>query len=289
MTTQLRTMTQARPANVSDSVAGPVTPDQQPGDNDTAKDTLRVLHVEDNPADALLMQEHLHGVVPDLIFDTATRLAELTPERAASADCALLDLSLPDATGLDAVIALRKMSDNIPIIVLTGFDNLELGLSAVRDGADDYLLKSHVDGYSLERAIQYAIERRRLLLEIASSNFTAKVATAAARSAIAQHNEPPEALNAVGTHEVSVRIDSTTGDYALQCSTCAWEADRGPDDLHSWSDRSLDVVLLHHLDYSRLRQSAAAKKQATEPAIGRRGIFRPRRWLTVAPDTTPDV
>jgi CheY-like chemotaxis protein len=273
MTNEQRTTTATR---TETSVAEPKTtaPDQ-PDSDQSDTDTLRILHVEDNPADALLMQEYLRGVTNNLHFDTATRLAELTPERAAAADCTLLDLSLPDATGLEAVTTLRHMSPNIPIIVLTGFDNLELGLTAVRDGADDYLLKSHVDGYSLERAIQYAIERRRLLLEVASSTFTAHAATTAAAANTPTPTPPP----AAGTHEVSVRIDATTGDYALRCTDCTWQADRGSDTLHSWTDRSLDVVLLHHLDYTNHGHEHATH-QTTAPSVARRGMFRPRGWTS---------
>jgi CheY-like chemotaxis protein len=134
-----------------------MTPSDQP--NITPADdatVLRLLHVEDNPADALLMQEYIRessrqwnmelpggGPSPgqpayrSVEFDLAERLSELTPARALAANCAILDLSLPDATDLQALVSLRAMSEDLPIIVLTGFDDLEVGLSALRYGADD--------------------------------------------------------------------------------------------------------------------------------------------------------
>jgi CheY-like chemotaxis protein len=287
-----------------------------PGDREqqplARTDVLRVLHVEDNPADALLMQEYLRGVLPEVAFDTAVRLTELDPDRAAAADCVLLDLSLPDASGLEAVIALRGMSDNLPIIVLTGFDDLEVALSAVRGGADDYLLKSHVDGYSLERAVKYAVERRRLMLAVASSEFTAVSATEAAKLAMAatlaaeaahaaeaarqaqrtvalssgvagrheEHRAPHDA--AVGTHEVSVRIDSDSGDYALRCASCDWEAERGPDDVHSWTDRSLDLVLLHHVVRADAGVPTPTPPHSGSDSLPRRRLLRPVCWLAEA-------
>ena len=127
---------------------------------------LRLLHVEDNAADVALIQAYVRDVQPDAVFDTATRLVEVTPERAMAADCALLDLTLPDASGLEALVALRGMSSNLPIIVLTGLDDLPLGVTALRTGADDYLVKNHVDGYTLLRAMRYAVERRRLTLAL---------------------------------------------------------------------------------------------------------------------------
>lgn len=110
-------------------VAEPVT---QEAPAPAATETIHVLHLEDNAADAMLMQEFIRDVLPDVEFDSASRLGEVTPERAQGSDCALVDLSLPDASGLESLLALREMSDDLPIIVLTGFDNLELGLSAVR-------------------------------------------------------------------------------------------------------------------------------------------------------------
>lgn len=264
--------------------------------------TLRLLHVEDNPADALLMQEYIRGILPDVTFDTAVRLSEVTRERVEAVDCALLDLSLPDASGLDALLALRKMSEDLPIIVLTGFDNMELGLTAVRDGADDYLLKNHVDGYTLERAVQYSIERRRLMLQLAKSAAEAIVATATSITADAATDQalrlvdegaaganPTAAVKAApGTHAVAVRIDRDSHEFVLSCESCGWEADRGPDHVHSWSSRALELTLLHHVDFEGQARSqvpvspaapAVTDDAKTASSVGRRSMFRPRGWV----------
>jgi DNA-binding NarL/FixJ family response regulator len=129
---------------------------------------MRLLHIEDNASDALLAQSYIRSVLPDVVFDSAVRICDVTPDVAAAASCAILDLSLPDATGLEALHALRAMSADLPIIVLTGFDDLDMGLSAIRHGAEDYLVKNYVDGDSLQRAIRYAMERRRLSSALAS-------------------------------------------------------------------------------------------------------------------------
>jgi DNA-binding NarL/FixJ family response regulator len=123
---------------------------------------LRLLHIEDNASDALLAQAYIRSVIPDVVFDSAVRIHDVTADIADAASCAILDLSLPDASGLEALHALRQLSPDLPIIVLTGFDDLDMGLSAIRDGAEDYLVKNYVDGDSLQRAIRYAMERRRL-------------------------------------------------------------------------------------------------------------------------------
>lgn len=262
--------------------------------------TIRLLHVEDNPADALLMQEYIRAVLPTVDFDTAERLAEVTAERVAEADCALLDLSLPDASGLEGVVRLRQLSEHLPIIVLTGFDDMQLGLSAVRDGADDYLLKNHVDGYTLERAVQYAIERRRLMLQLAQSAAEAFFATTSmidadsATEAMLERVLKEEAARAshaaLGTHEVSVRIDRSSSEFVLQCRSCPWESTNesdGPFGVHSWASRSLELALLEHIDFQRteadVEDAAAAAEAAAQAknvsALNRRSIFRPRGWI----------
>jgi DNA-binding NarL/FixJ family response regulator len=129
---------------------------------------LRLLHFEDNATVALLAQSYIRSVIPDVVFDSAVRICDVTADIAAAASCAILDLSLPDASGLEALHALRQLSPDLPIIVLTGFDDLDMGLSAIRDGAEDYLVKNYVDGDSLQRAIRYAMERRRLTTALTS-------------------------------------------------------------------------------------------------------------------------
>lgn len=253
--------------------------------------SVRVLHVEDNPADAALVQAYIRGVSANIEFDTVSCMADITVERARAADCAILDLSLPDATGLHGLIALRGMAEALPIVVLTGFDDLPLGLTALSSGAEDYLVKNHVDGYTLQRAIRYAIERRRLSIQVAATASAQDIRIAA----------PVAAAVAQGTHEVSVRIDDETGEYSLRCLVCAWEVERGPTDLHSWAQRSLDEVLLSHVDFGGLWHQAVSPASPGAPTaaegatsgtaeppeaaiagdlvVGRRDLFSVNGWL----------
>ncbi|HEY2636190.1 MAG TPA: diguanylate cyclase, partial [Solirubrobacteraceae bacterium] len=82
-------------------------------------------------------------------------------------DCLLLDLSLPDADGLEAVEQVRDADPAVPIVVLTGNDDERIGVRAVKAGAQDYLIKGRADGVQLSRAIRYAIERKRAEAELA--------------------------------------------------------------------------------------------------------------------------
>jgi len=82
-------------------------------------------------------------------------------------DCILLDLSLPDASGLDGLTQIREIALDVPIIVLSGLADESLAMQAVQEGAQDYLVKGQVDGRLLLRSISYAIERKRAEVELA--------------------------------------------------------------------------------------------------------------------------
>jgi serine phosphatase RsbU (regulator of sigma subunit) len=79
----------------------------------------------------------------------------------AALDCVLLDLQLPDAVGLEAMVRIRASTPELPLIVLTGLDDEAAGVRAVDAGAQDYLIKGNVDGDQLARAIRYSIARRQ--------------------------------------------------------------------------------------------------------------------------------
>ena len=124
---------------------------------------IRVLLVEDNPGDARLLREAVAAVpTPCLEWVTVERLGDalcrLADERF---DVVLLDLSLPDAQGFETFARVEAEAPDVPIVVLTGLDDEELAVRTVQAGAQDYLVKAHLDGHLLVRALRYAIERRR--------------------------------------------------------------------------------------------------------------------------------
>lgn len=123
-------------------------------------DRLRVLLIEDDPGDAYLVGELLDEVEAPI----ALRIVPTMREALASldqVDCVLLDLRLPDVSGLDGLRQLRRVGANVAVCVLTGLADEPLGIAAVAEGAQDYLVKGRVDGTLLSRAIRYAVERRR--------------------------------------------------------------------------------------------------------------------------------
>jgi len=76
-------------------------------------------------------------------------------------DVILLDLSLPDSDGIGTLTTIRVHAPHIPVLVLTGSDNEALANSALRHGAQDYIVKGQFDGPSLARALRYAVTRSR--------------------------------------------------------------------------------------------------------------------------------
>jgi diguanylate cyclase (GGDEF)-like protein len=87
-----------------------------------------------------------------------------------SFDVVLLDLGLPDSQGMETVERMVTAAPEIPIVVLTGINDPELGVEAVQRGAQDYLPKGHFDSHLMIRAIRYAIERHRIKEELHRSN-----------------------------------------------------------------------------------------------------------------------
>ncbi|MER7588311.1 fused response regulator/phosphatase [Micromonospora sp. NPDC127501] len=121
---------------------------------------LRVLLVEDDEGDAFLVGELLAETnsMIDLLVATSLREAR---QRISDVDCVLLDLGLPDAQGLDGLRQVLEMSSGAAVCVLTGRTDEHLGVVAVAEGAQDYLVKGQVDGVLLTRALRYAVERKR--------------------------------------------------------------------------------------------------------------------------------
>jgi signal transduction histidine kinase len=124
---------------------------------------VRVLLVEDSPSDAVLLQESLaEARLGEFDFSHVECWADACRcLRQQRFDVLLLDLSLPDTSGLDTVMRARAEAPRLPVIVLTGQVNEAMGLEAVRLGIQDYLVKGQGDARLTVRAIRYAIERKQ--------------------------------------------------------------------------------------------------------------------------------
>jgi len=137
---------------------------------------LNILIVEDNPGDLRLVREFLRES-PAPGFKTAhsgclSETLEILTK--ASFDVVLLDLDLPDSSGLGALEKIAAANPEIPVIVLTGQNDESLGLEALQKGAGDYLVKGRINTYLLTRSIRYSIERKKKEKELGALNRALK-------------------------------------------------------------------------------------------------------------------
>jgi diguanylate cyclase (GGDEF)-like protein len=130
----------------------------------------RFLLIEDSPDYAALVEQMLRDAFggkvevlhEELLSGARQALAEL------SIDCVLLDLSLPDASGLEAFRAVGACAPEVPVVILTGINDEAVAIQAVAEGAQDFLPKRIADTELLARSLRYAIERKQSELRLAS-------------------------------------------------------------------------------------------------------------------------
>lgn len=132
---------------------------------------LDLLLIEDSAADALLLQaalDEVAGLTGELTH--VKRLGEALPLLGARHfDLVLLDLGLPDCTGIETFQRLHRAYADIPVVVLTALDSLSVSVEALQAGAQDYLVKRDIQSAPLERAMRHAIERSRLQARLIDS------------------------------------------------------------------------------------------------------------------------
>ena len=147
------------------SVKSAVKPSAQTDGAAGESDTLGVLLIEDNAADARLA-EHMLREDPDRMaveIETCSTLAgaaQLLGAGAGRFDVVLLDLSLPDSTGVSTFHDVLALAPNLPIVILSGLTDEEMAIQLVSLGAQDYLLKDAMEPATIRRSIHYAIERK---------------------------------------------------------------------------------------------------------------------------------
>ena len=133
--------------------------------------TIKILLIEDSTTDALLLIKYFEKLEAHK-FDVvrAKLLSEgLDYLQQQEFDLILLDLSLPDSLGLDSIRQIQNLVAEIPIIVLTGMDREEIAIQALREGAQDYIVKGQIFGSLLLRSINHAIERQQIIEKLRQS------------------------------------------------------------------------------------------------------------------------
>jgi response regulator of citrate/malate metabolism len=126
---------------------------------------ITVLLVEDNPADALLIKYTISEIewLPVKLVSADSLAKAFTALQEHPIDLILLDLILPDSSGRSTFDKLIAFNNHIPVVILSGINSREIALEAIKEGAQDYLVKGEIDSKLLERTIRYAIERAKLL------------------------------------------------------------------------------------------------------------------------------
>ncbi len=133
---------------------------------------INILLIEDNPGDVRLLKEYL-SEVKRTTFNVKTTgsltdgIEMITSNRF---DAILLDLSLPDCTGIDTLLNILKRAKQEAVIVLTGLKDEDVAVEAVRQGAQDYIMKDQLDHSLLARSIYYSVERKQAELRIIQLN-----------------------------------------------------------------------------------------------------------------------
>ncbi len=124
---------------------------------------MKLLLVEDNPADADFLAASLRRQrAGDIELVNVQTLAEATAQLGLDKyDVVLLDLHLPDGSGLQCLDSIQAVDNEIPIVVLSGQDDEEFAVSILNKGAQDYLVKWEGQGRTILRSIRYAIERKK--------------------------------------------------------------------------------------------------------------------------------
>ncbi len=154
---------------------------------------IKIILVEDNPGDAFLIKQELKQLGNRRLQVTHFEFLEeaINSLHTNEFDAVLLDLSLPDSQGLDTLLYLEKEAPGLPVIVLTGLDDETIAIKAVRQGAQDYLVKGEFNGQLLIRSIYYAIERKRLEKDLKQRTIE-----------LAQVNEELQAFSYTVSHDL---------------------------------------------------------------------------------------
>jgi len=124
---------------------------------------MRALVVEDDASCAKSLEAIINRTHEFEVRTAATVRAAVESLSDGKVDVVLLDLTLPDSSGLETFRRIEKAAPRVPIIVLTGVDDESLAIATMKEGAQDYMVKADFEPRILMRAIRYAVERARIL------------------------------------------------------------------------------------------------------------------------------
>ena len=232
---------------------------------------INVLLIEDNLTDTALIREMLKEVrKPVFKLHNTRRLEEgLGHIEKNGADVLLLDLNLPDSYGIETFLKAKDRAFNIPIVILSAFDDEEIAITAVKGEAQDYLIKGKVDSSLLARSISYAIERKAIEgelirhrdhLEELVQGRTAELQAAnlQLRNEIEERKRAEEEIKAsleekeILLEEIHHRVENNLQTVSnLMGLEYAQIKDKGPIEIYQESQNRVKAIALIHETLSR--------------------------------------
>lgn len=136
------------------------------------KKTYRVLVIEDNPIDYFLVEEFLTEQIANAVIIHAADFSQVVAifsSQEAVFDVILLDLSLPDKSGQELINETLRMAGSCPVIILTGYADMEFSIKSISQGVLDYLLKDELNAVTLYKSILYSMERKKAVTDLKES------------------------------------------------------------------------------------------------------------------------
>ncbi len=151
---------------------------------------IHILLIEDSEEYVRLLTERLltSDSVHFLVSSAGTLRQAQQAIRRGGIQVILLDLGLPDSDGLETFIRVSEQAKSIPIVVLSGTQDVAVAIETVQLGAQDYLVKGHVEDHLLIRSLQYAIERKRIQLQLNRAYDEMEVRVAERTTALSDAN-----------------------------------------------------------------------------------------------------